>query len=159
MLTMHARQTGTTTTPRPVSHTTGWLIAWPGLAALGVANGALRELTYQPWVGERTGHQVSTVTLLALIAGYAWWLQRRWSLMSGRQALTVGAAWAAMTIAFEFSFGHYVAGSTFAELWADYDFTAGRLWVLVPLGIALAPLLARQLTAPADDPAEALTGA
>lgn len=150
MLTLHAHERGTSSASRTPSQTNLWLGAWLGLAGVGVANGVLRELSYEHWVGERTGHQVSTVTLLAMIAGYTWWLQRRWPLTSDRQALRIGALWAALTIAFEFSFGHYVDGASLAELWADYDITAGRLWVLVPLGITLAPLAVRRFASAGD---------
>lgn len=136
---------------RSLSRPATWVTGWLGLASLGVANGALREVTYQPWVGERTGHQISTVTLLAMVGGYAWWLQRRWPLLSDEDAVAVGAAWAALTVAFEFSMGRLVADRSFAELWADYDLTSGNLWALVPLGIALAPLAARRAQRRSDD--------
>ena len=49
-----------------------WLTAWLGLAALGVANGIIRELAYAGTVGDHAAHQLSTVTLVAMIAGYTW---------------------------------------------------------------------------------------
>jgi hypothetical protein len=146
MLTLHPHPS--TSAPRP-AHSRSlkgrWLAAWLGMAALGVTNGVLREVTYQPHVGERTGHQISTFTLMALIAGYVWWLQRRWPLLSDRQAVSIGVTWALMTLAFEFGFGHYVDGLSWEKLVADYDLTAGNLWVLVPLTVALAPSAARRL--------------
>jgi hypothetical protein len=44
---------------------------------------------------------------------------------------------------FEFGFGHYVLGTPWAELLADYDLSRGRIWVLVPIATAAAPALAR----------------
>jgi hypothetical protein len=122
-----------------------WCAAWAGLALLGVANGAARELTYQPYVGEHAGHQLSTVTLLLLVAGYTWLLQRRWPLLTARDALAVGVTWVGLTLAFEVGFGHYVAGTSWSALLADYDLRAGNLWLLVPLATALAPWAARRL--------------
>jgi hypothetical protein len=116
-----------------------WRVAWAGLAALGVANGALRIVVYEDMTGEQLGHQISSLSMMALIAGYAWLLQRRWPLGSARVALLVGAAWTAMTLAFEFGFGRYIAGTPWGELVADYDLLRGRLWVFVPLTMMYAP--------------------
>jgi hypothetical protein len=114
-----------------------------GLAALGVANGVLREAAYAGAVGDHAAHQISTFTLVAMVVVYTWWLQRRWPLASTRDALRVGALWAAMTVAFEFGFGQYVAGASWSALLADYDLTRGNLWLLVLATIALAPALTR----------------
>jgi hypothetical protein len=50
-----------------------------------------------------------------------------------------------MTLAFEFLFGHYVAGHSWRRLPADYDLSAGRVWVFAPLWVALAPPLLYRL--------------
>jgi hypothetical protein len=62
----------------------------------------------------------------------------RWRPVSGRQAIAVGLIWLVMTVAFEFVFGHYVAGHSWERLLYDYDLPAGRLWSLVLAWIALA---------------------
>ena len=97
-----------------------WISAWTGAAALGVANGASREAFYADAAGEEAAHVISTGTLLALLSGYTWLLQRRWPLRTRREALSVGAAWAIMTVGFEFCFGHWVGGDSWPE-------TAGEL--------------------------------
>jgi len=51
----------------------------------------------------------------------------------------MGACWTAMTIAFEFGFGHYIMGNSWGKLLADYNFFAGRLWVLVLLAVLAGP--------------------
>jgi hypothetical protein len=116
-----------------------WLAAWLGLAALGVANGIIREVAYADTVGDHAAHQLSTFTLIAMIAGYTWWLQRRWPLMSTADAVGIGALWVVMTVAFEFGFGHYIDGASWATLLADYDITRGNLWLLVLVTIGVAP--------------------
>ena len=121
-----------------------WLPAWLGLAALGVANGILREVAYADAVGDHAAHQLSTFTLVAMIAAYTWWLQRRWPLTTTADAVRIGVLWVAMTVAFEFGFGHYVDGAPWSTLLADYDLSRGNLWVLVLVTIALAPSVARR---------------
>ena len=70
-----------------------------------------------------------------------WLLQRGWPLADVGVALRVGLAWLVMTIAFEFGFGHYVAGHSWQRLWADYDLRRGRVWGLFVAWLALVPPL------------------
>ena len=120
-----------------------WLVAWLGGPLIGIANGTLREVACKDLVGERTAHQLSTASAIALFAGYFALLARRRPLGSTRDALAVGAAWLALTIAFEFGFGRGVAHTSWDELLADYDLRKGRLWPLVLAWIALGPALVR----------------
>jgi hypothetical protein len=111
---------------------------------LGVVNGAAREALYKDRVGEETAHYISTATLLALLSLYMAKLQRRWPIPGSEEALRIGAAWAALTVGFEFGFGRYVAGDSWADLRAQYDVTDGKIWILVPLLMAIAPSAARR---------------
>ena len=120
-----------------------WAAAWTGLAVLGVANGFSRGL-YGNRLGDDRAHQVSTVTLVAALMPYTHAVERRWPLPDDRAAAGVGAAWVAMTVAFEFGFGRYVARESWRALLADYDLRRGRLWSLVLIATAVAPAVARR---------------
>lgn len=120
-----------------------WISAWLGAAALGVANGATREVLYAEATGDEAADLISTATLLTLLGGYMELLQRRWPLNDRREALSVGAAWAAMTVAFEFGFGHWVAGDPWSVLLENYNVKAGKAWALVPVTLAVGPELTR----------------
>jgi len=48
-----------------------WLLAWPGGAVIGVANGVLREATYGRRLPERAAHQLSGATAVAAFSGPA----------------------------------------------------------------------------------------
>ena len=124
-----------------------WILAWVGASVLGVVNGAARDATYADAVGEDAAGVISTGTLLGLLAGYVWLLQRRWPLETRREALSVGAAWGALTVAFEFGFGHWVAGDSWPTLLEAYDVTEGKVWILVPAAMVAGPELARRLSA------------
>ena len=121
-----------------------WLLAWLGGPLIGIANGTARELGYRERVGELRAHQLSTVTAIGLFAAYFEVLSRRWPLPSGRDAATVGGAWLALTIAFEFGFGR-LEGKSWRELLADYDLPHGRLWPLALAWIAAGPAVVREL--------------
>ena len=108
------------------------------MVVLGILNGALRELLVTPRVGDYRAHVASTVTLLAALV-YAY-LDRAPG-HTTRELGAVGLLWAGLTVAFEFGFGHYVAGDSWDSLLGQYDVTAGRIWVLVPLFVLVSPLL------------------
>jgi hypothetical protein len=90
--------------------------------------------------GDRTAHQLSTATMIALLAAYFVALDRCWPLQTRARALRVGSGWLALTAMFEFGFGRWVAKEEWSELLADYDLPHGRLWSLVLAWTALGPL-------------------
>ena len=125
-----------------------WTLAWLGACGLAIANGIARQAIYEGHVGDLRAHQVSTATLLAVFALYAWMLQRRWPIQTARTALAIGAAWVVLTLAFEFGFGHYVTGQSWTELLEAYNLANGRVWVLVPLWTLVAPAVMRTVQRP-----------
>jgi hypothetical protein len=120
-----------------------WLAAWLGGSLLGIANGVARELVYKERVGNATANRLSAGSLIALLGLYFWALQRRWPLASRRHALEIGAAWAALTVVFEFAFGHWVDRKSWSELAENYDITDGNLWPAVLAWIAVGPASVR----------------
>jgi hypothetical protein len=119
-----------------------WLAAWLGGAAIGIANGAARELTYGRALAEPTANRLSAITGTAAFLAYFGALQRCRPLRSRRQALLVGGAWTALTVGFEFGLGR-ARGKEWRELTAEYDLSRGRFWPLVLVAVALGPELAR----------------
>ncbi|WP_353118300.1 hypothetical protein [Nitratidesulfovibrio sp.] len=116
---------------------------WCALCAAAIANGALREAWLAPRLGPGTAHVVSTLLLCAAVGLAALHYARRQGAAQGTRGMwTTGLFWAGLTVAFELLFGHYVAGHPWQRLLADYDITAGRVWVLVPVALALGPRLA-----------------
>lgn len=125
-----------------------WLwavLAWLGFAVLAVACGALRVKLVQPLVGEGVAHVLGTLAVCALflwlIVRFTAWLDVR----DTARLLALGAFWTVLTIAFEFGFGHWVAGHSWERLLADYNVAAGRIWVLVLLTMLLGPLVSGRL--------------
>ncbi len=112
---------------------------------LAIANGALREFTYGRRVSELRAHQISTGTALALFGVYLWSVFGRWPLTSATQSWAVGGLFLVLTVAFEFGFGHFVAGHSWGHLLHDYNLAAGRLWGVVLVFITAAPYLCFRL--------------
>ena len=112
---------------------------WAGILLAANANGALRELVLRPSLGSRAAPVVSTLLLCGAILLLAR-LSVGWIAPAGAPAAwRVGVLWLFLTLAFEFLAGHYVFGDTWERLVSEYDVTAGRLWVLVPITALIAP--------------------
>jgi hypothetical protein len=114
---------------------------WVLLAVVAVANGTIRQFTYGRIVAELTAHQISTVTAILFSGLVVWAANRLWPIQSVSQAWKIGLSWLIMTLCFEFGFGHYVAGHSWARLLADYDLLDGRIWPLFLLWITILPAL------------------
>ena len=119
-------------------HWLGWLV----VLVMALVNGAIRDATYGRALSRIWSHSLAVFPLSAGIAGWSLLLARRWPLPNRAVAARVGAVWLALTLAFEFGLGA-MRGVGLAELLAAYDVTKGRLWPLVPVTMAVAPLLAR----------------
>jgi len=117
------------------------VVVWCFFVVLAILNGALRNTVLTPRLGEFKGHISSTVILCAAILIVTWltigWVRP----VNSSDALLIGGGWVLMTVAFEFLAGHYVFRSAWTTLLADYDLFAGRVWVLVLVTTAFAPLL------------------
>jgi hypothetical protein len=122
-----------------------WTAAWLGGTVLAIANGSARELLYADRVADLAAHQISTATFVGLFAAYFAVLERRWPIATTRRALEIGATWVALTVAFEFGFGHWVDGKSWAELAENYDLTSGHVFLLVLLWLAAGPAVVRRL--------------
>jgi hypothetical protein len=122
------------------------------MVAIAVANGVVRQAWLLPRFGDTLARQISTLSLLILFAIYMGALFRFWPLAAGRLALGVGIAWLALTLAFEFGLGYFVSHLTWREMLAEYDLVSGRLWLLVPIWVAVAPYIFYALQGPAVRP-------
>lgn len=118
-----------------------YFLAWFGMMAIAVVNGAVRDLAYKSEIGERAAHQLSTLTLVILFGVFFRFLAKHRPISSSAKAWAVGCLWLAMTLAFEFGFGHFVAGHSWQHLLQDYNLAAGRVWVFIPLWVLTGPYL------------------
>ena len=122
-----------------------YTVAWLGLVVLGIINGVIRNSVYAKFLGELFAHQVSTVILIVLIGLYTWVLTGWWKIESAGQAVAIGLIWLALTVVFEFLFGHYVVGHPWSRLFHDYDIRQGRVWVLVLIWTTVVPYVIYRL--------------
>jgi hypothetical protein len=123
------------------THTWYYLGAWAVMLLASIANGAVRDLTYGARMGELAAHQLSTITSVLLLGCVMWICIRLYPPSSSRHALVIGLGWAALTVAFECLFFGVVVGRPWSEVLANYNLLRGRIWVVVVLWLATAPLL------------------
>jgi len=116
------------------------ILFWLLLGVIAIANGTFRVVFLLPSLGDLAAHQLSTAigVSLFLAAMYLFFQKTRLE-YSSRELLIMGICWTAMTIIFEFGFGHYIMGNPWEKLLADYNLLAGRVWVLVLLAVLAGP--------------------
>jgi hypothetical protein len=119
---------------------TKYLIMWFPMLLIAIVNGAVRESWFKKEMSALTAHQFSTITLIFLFACYMAVVFWKYRPASGYQALQIGILWMIMTLTFEFGFGKW-RGNSWHEMLQDYNILKGRLWVLVPAWICIAPYL------------------
>jgi hypothetical protein len=107
---------------------------------LAVVNGALRDFGYAHLVGPLAAHQISTVTLLVLLTGYMWLLNRIWPITTAKQSWSIGVMWFVLTEVFEFGIG-ILGGASLSTLLHAYNVLAGQVWIFIPLWVLVAPYL------------------
>ena len=117
-------------------------LVWCAIVPIAILNGAVRVVLIAPGVGDPVAHVISTLLLCLAIFALTW-LTIGWIGPADlRQAAAIGLGWLVLTIAFEFLAGHFVFGTAWSRLIADYDLMQGHIWIFVPVTTAMAPWLA-----------------
>jgi hypothetical protein len=123
----------------PASAWPRWLAGWFGAAAIAMVNGIARGLLYERRVGPMRAHYISTGSLLLFLSAYMSLLSKWCPIPSRGTAVRIGLGWTAMTVAFEFLLGRYIAHEPWAKLLEQYDVRRGYVWILIPLWTAIGP--------------------
>ena len=122
-------------------------VSWFILMVLAIVNAVIRQGFYVDHMNDLQAHQLSTFTLMVIIVVFTYLLLRFSGFeLTQSQALTMGVVWLILTVAFEFIAGHYLFGNSWSTLLADYNVLKGRVWVLIPLTVLLAPSFIRRIT-------------
>lgn len=116
-----------------------YVLAWFGMMLLAIINGGIRDFLYKPYLGDLAAHQISTVVLMVLFAGYFWFLTAIWPIRSSSQAWIIGGIWFLMTEVFEFGVGRLIEKDSWSTLFHAYNVFAGQVWILIPLWVLIGP--------------------
>jgi hypothetical protein len=115
------------------------VVAWLLLLVAMIGNGFVRGLVLQPRLGEDRARQVASLIGVGIVCAIAGAFVATLDSPAPGALVRIGCLWLALTLGFEFLFGHFVVGASWQALLADYDLAHGRLWPLVLLATALAP--------------------
>lgn len=127
---------------RNVLRVIGW---WSAILVLAILNGTLREEFLVPSLGAFSAQLASGLILSLVIFVVAYVAVPGFGPVGARGYWTIGGAWLAMTLVFEFSFGLYVQRREMAELLQAYTFRGGNIWPLVLASTLVAPRVAAAL--------------
>ena len=117
-----------------------YILLWFPMLVIAIINGAIREFVFKKFLGDLAAHQLSTLSLILFFAIYIRFVIMRFPPPSASMALLIGLVWVLMTLCFEFGFGRF-RGNSWDTLLQDYNLARGRLWVLIPLWVLVAPYL------------------
>lgn len=117
-----------------------YFLLWLPMLLLAILNGAAREFIYKGYTGELAAHQLSTISLLILFAFYIRFVVQKFPPGSVARAWMLGFFWLCLTLLFEFGFGRY-RGNSWEKLLNDYDILNGRIWILIPVWVLIAPFI------------------
>lgn len=123
-----------------------YLLLWFPMMLIAVLNGTVRDLVYKKYTGELTAHQLSTASLLVLLGIYIRWTMQQYPPATAATALQIGCGWMLLTLLFEFGLGR-IRGRSWQVVLADYQIQKGRIWVLIPAWVLVAPWFFYQLSA------------
>ena len=113
---------------------------WVLFVFVAILNGSIRQFLILPRVNELTAHQISCFTGISLFfLVMLLWLKFTGASYTGNNLIVIGISFLIATIIFEFIFGHYVMGHSWAKLLHDYNFLEGRLWALVLVWTTVGP--------------------
>jgi len=119
----------------------GAVATWLVFGAVAFAMGAARELWLRPRVGERAAHVAGTLAACAAFAAVAWTATRKLG-FDRREAVLVGAAWAAAGVLFDLVMACAIQRKPLAVFAHDYRLDRGRLTALLWLTLVAVPWLA-----------------
>lgn len=116
-------------------------LLWLVMLGCAIALGALRQFVLVPALGDTPGRAVGTLLLCAIFAALIALFVRLLHVQAPATLWALGLLWSLTTIAFELFMGRVLMKLPWSEILADYNILAGRLWILVPLTLLLAPIL------------------
>ena len=117
------------------------LVVWLVLIGVEFAHGILRTVFLVPVVGDLRARQIGVFRILIVTCVFVRWVNAP----NMKSLLQVGALWVAITIVFEFIFGHYIFNRSWADLVSDYDLARGGFLAIGMLVVMFSPVTAAKL--------------
>jgi len=116
-------------------------LIWLAIAVLAICNGLLRNEVLLPAFGQGVALPLSGITLSIIVLVITYLAYPFLKAGKTDYPWLIGLQWLAMTLIFEFAFGHYVADKSWAVLLQTFNPFEGDLFLLVLLVTLSAPTL------------------
>ncbi|WP_223670311.1 hypothetical protein [Kangiella shandongensis] len=114
---------------------------WLVILVMAIVNAAIREKLLTPAIGSGLALPASGLILSVIIFLLAYITVPFFGSTESKTYIAVGIAWFALTLCFEFLFGHFIAGKPWLEIVEVFNVTKGNLFVVALLATLVAPWL------------------
>ncbi len=114
------------------------------MVIVAIGNAMIRELLV-PMIGAGLALPASGVLLSLFIFLVAFLAVPFFGSTENKAYVFVGMLWFVLTLAFEFVFGHCVAGKPWHEIMQVFNITRGNLFIVALLATLIAPWLSARL--------------
>lgn len=116
-------------------------LAWILFLIVAFANGAIREIVLQKYLGMdvHVAHQFSCLTGVLLLTGFNILIWKKLNIRTGMQAASSGMAWLIATALFETLVLNRKLSTT--EILQTYNLAKGEFWGLVLIWIGVMPVV------------------
>ena len=118
------------------------LLVWLVLIAVEFVHGIVRAVFLVPIVGDFRSRQIGVFTGSVLILAVAYLLLPLLKVSDRNSLVSIGVVWLVLTVAFEFSFGHFVFGRSWGDLVSDYNLFRGGFLLIGMTVLLFAPVIA-----------------
>jgi len=117
-------------------------VIWLLLVAVAIGNGIFRDAVLVRVSTPAVALPLSGILLSLLILLVAFLSMPLVAIRRARVYWCIGLLWVVLTLAFEFLFGHYVAGKSWSEVCQVFNVARGNLFLVALIVAGLAPWLA-----------------
>lgn len=114
---------------------------WLVILVMAIINAGIREKILTPTIGSGLALPTSGLLLSIIVFLIAFVSTPFFGSMESKAYITIGVAWFALTLSFEFLFGHFVTGQAWLEIVQVFDVRKGNLFVVALLATLVAPWL------------------
>ena len=114
---------------------------WLLIVVAAIVNGVLREKLIAAIVGIEMAIPISGIILSAIIMLFSLILVSLIGPRGAKTYLFIGLYWVFLTLSFEFLFGHYVVGKSWAEIMQVFNIQKGDFFIVVLFVTAFSPWL------------------
>ena len=121
------------------------LVVWCVLIAAEFVHGFFRAIFLVPVVGDFRSRQIGVFTGSVLILAVTYFLVPWLRTTDTKALIYLGALWLLLTVSFEFGFGHYAFGRSWADLASDYDIRQGGFLLGGMTVLTFAPVVAARM--------------